>query len=184
MFLYVPWDPQHSAGTHERLHHSRITHHSRLDAYSQQMLAHDSPPSVEIKYVCLTLDIELASRGRDAAPMQDPPIFYNCRAAVDPVGGWGALAGNLVPLEGGQVQLPYLHHVPQMSQAHRAAPFGAILDCGAIEGLIQTLVQTMVYAMTSLSSLMDKSFCCHATLCTTCRASTSLHVTCVCTLKC
>lgn len=148
------------------------------------MLALVSPPSVEIKYVCLTLDVELASRGRDAAPMQDPPVFYNCRAAVDPVGGWGALAGNLIPVEGRQVQLPYLHHVTQMSQAHRAAPYGATLLCGAIEGLIQTLVCTMVYATTSLSSLMDKSFCYHATLCTTCIASTSLHVTCICTLKC
>lgn len=91
------------------------------------MLALVSPPSVEIKYVCLTLDIELASRGGDAAPMQDPPVFHNCRAAVDPVGGWGALAGNLIPVEGGQIQLPYLHHMTHMSQAHRAALCGAIL---------------------------------------------------------
>ena len=94
------------------------------------LLALVSPPSVQIEYVCLTLDVELASRGGDAAAMQNPPIFYNCRAAVDPVGGWGALACHLIPLEGSQVQLPYLHHVTHMNQAGRAASYVAILHCG------------------------------------------------------
>lgn len=44
------------------------------------------PPSVEVKYIGLVLDIELSGRRRDAASMQDPSVLHHSRAGVDPIG--------------------------------------------------------------------------------------------------
>ncbi len=66
------------------------------------------PPSVEVEYIGLVLDIELGGRRRDAASMQDPSVLHHSRAGVDPIGRQAAFAGHLVPVESHQIQLPYL----------------------------------------------------------------------------
>lgn len=66
------------------------------------------PPSVEVEYIGLVLDIELGGRRRDAASVQDPSVLHHSRAGVHPIGRQAALAGHLVPVKSHQIQLPYL----------------------------------------------------------------------------
>ncbi len=66
------------------------------------------PPSVEVEYIGLVLDVELGGRRRDAASVQDPSVLHHSRAGMDPIGRQAAFAGHLVPVESHQIQLPYL----------------------------------------------------------------------------